>query len=135
MNALLSFLRREYPNSRIKVVVGSPGDKGVSRRAGFSRVLTELADSAILTTDDPGFEDPAAICKQIDEGIDHTKVDVKTVLDRQEAIREMIKSSHGDDIVVLAAKGNDAYQKTKGEDVPYPSAPVVAKKILKDIEG
>jgi len=135
MNALLSFLRREYPDSRIKVVVGSPGDKGVSRRAGFAKVLTELADAAILTTDDPGFEDPADICRQIDSGIDHTKVDVKIELDRPTAIREMIESSHGDDIVVLAAKGNDAYQKTKGVDVPYPSDPVVAKKILKDIEG
>ena len=135
MNALLSFIRREYPNSKIKVVVGSPGDKGVSRRAGFARVLTELADSAILTTDDPGFEDPAKICKEIDDQIDHEKVQVKTVLDREKAIREMIESSSDDDIVVLAAKGNDAYQKTKGVDVPYPSDPVVAKKILKDIEG
>ena len=135
MNALLSFIKREYPNSKIKVVVGSPGDKGVSRRAGFARVLTELADSAILTTDDPGFEDPAAICKEIDEKIDHERVQVKTVLDREKAIREMIESSSNDDIIVLAAKGNDAYQKTKGVDVPYPSDPVVAKKILKDIEG
>lgn len=135
MNALLSFLKREYPESKVKVVVGSPGDKGVSRRDGFARVLTELADSAILTTDDPGFEDPADICKQIDDKIDHEKVQVKIVLDREEAIREIITSSKGDDIVVLAAKGNDAYQKTKGVDVPYPSDPVVAKKILKDIEG
>ncbi|MQS97826.1 UDP-N-acetylmuramoyl-L-alanyl-D-glutamate--2,6-diaminopimelate ligase [Companilactobacillus halodurans] len=134
MNALLSFLKREYPKSKIKVVVGSPGDKGVSRRAGFSRILNELADSAILTTDDPGFEDPADICKQIDEKIDHEKVQVKTILDREKAIREMITSSKGDDIIVLAAKGNDAYQKTKGVDVPYASDPVVARKILKDIE-
>ncbi|WP_057881029.1 UDP-N-acetylmuramoyl-L-alanyl-D-glutamate--2,6-diaminopimelate ligase [Companilactobacillus kimchiensis] len=135
MNALLSFLKREYPESKVKVVVGSPGDKGVSRRDGFAQVLTELADSAILTTDDPGFEDPAAICKQIDDKIDHTRVEVKTVLDREKAIREMISSSNNDDIVVLAAKGNDAYQKTKGVDVPYASDPVVARKILKDIEG
>jgi len=135
MNALFSFMKREYPASKVKVVVGSPGDKGVSRREGFAKVLTELADCAILTTDDPGFEDPADICKQIDDQIDHTKVQVKTVLDREKAIREIIESSNNDDIVVLAAKGNDAYQKTKGVDVPYESDPVVAKKILKDIEG
>lgn len=135
MNALLGFLKREYPQSKIKVVVGSPGDKGVSRREGFAKVLTELADYAILTTDDPGFENPADICKQIDDKIDHQKVQIKTILDRKEAIRNMIESSTNGDIIVLAAKGNDAYQKTKGVDVPYPSDPVVAKKILKDIEG
>ena len=47
----------------------------------------------------------------------------------------MIDSSNDGDIIVLAGKGNDPYQKTKGVDVPYPSDPVVAKKILKDIEG
>ena len=47
----------------------------------------------------------------------------------------MIEHSSGDDIVVLAAKGNDPYQKIKGVDVPYASDPVVAKKILNDIEG
>lgn len=135
MKALLGFLRTEYPKSKIKVVVGSPGNKGVSRREGFAKVLTELADSAILTTDDPGFEDPADICKQIDEGIDHSKVEVLTIIDRQKAIRKMIETSGGDDIVVLAAKGDDAYQKTNGVDVPYPSDPVVARKILEDIEG
>jgi len=135
MKALLGFLRTEYPKSKLKVVVGSPGNKGVSRRAGFGKVLTELADSAILTTDDPGFEDPADICKQIDENIDHSKVEVKTIIDRQSAIREMIETSSNGDIVVLAAKGEDHYQKTNGVDVPYPSDPTVAKGILKDIEG
>ncbi|MFD1471721.1 UDP-N-acetylmuramoyl-L-alanyl-D-glutamate--2,6-diaminopimelate ligase [Companilactobacillus mishanensis] len=135
MKALLSFLRNEYPKSQIKVVVGSPGDKGISRRAGFSKVLTELADSAILTTDDPGFEDPADICKEIDGKIDHSKVSTKIILDRAEAIKEMIDTSSDDDIVVLAAKGDDAYQKTRGKDVPYPTDTVVAKNILKDIEG
>lgn len=135
MKALLSFLRREYPESKIKVVVGSPGDKGISRRGGFSKVLTELADSAILTTDDPGFEDPADICHQIDENIDHDKVDTKIIIDRQEAIKTMIQESHNGDIIVLAAKGDDPYQKTKGVDVPYPTDSVVAKTVLKDIEG
>lgn len=135
MKALLGFLREEYPKSKLKVVVGSPGNKGVSRREGFAKALTESADVAILTTDDPAFEDPADICRQIDEKIDHSKVDVTTIIDRPSAIREMIEHSSGDDIVVLAAKGDDPYQKIKGVDVPYPTDTVIAKGILKDIEG
>ncbi|KRL65281.1 UDP-N-acetylmuramoyl-L-alanyl-D-glutamate--2,6-diaminopimelate ligase [Companilactobacillus versmoldensis] len=135
MKALLGFLKSEYPQSKLKVVVGSPGDKGISRRAGFSKVLTELADEAILTTDDPGFEEPADICREIDKKIDHTKVKTKIVLDRKKAIREMISESENGDIIILAAKGDDAYQKTRGVNVPYPTDPVVAKAFLKDIEG
>lgn len=135
MKALLGFLKTEYPKATLKVVVGSPGDKGISRRAGFARVLTELADYAILTTDDPGFEDPADICHEIDSQIDHSQVTTKIVLDREDAIREMISNSVNGDIIVLAAKGDDPYQKTRGVDVPYPTDPVVAKTVLRDIEG
>ena len=65
MKVLLSFLKREYNNPRLIVVVGSTGDKGESRRAGFAKALTEYATDAFLTTDDPGFEDPGDIARQL----------------------------------------------------------------------
>ena len=62
MMALMKFMRREFANPRVIVVVGAPGDKGISRRAGFSESLTAEADKAFLTTDDPGFENAEEIC-------------------------------------------------------------------------
>ncbi|WP_412988311.1 UDP-N-acetylmuramoyl-L-alanyl-D-glutamate--2,6-diaminopimelate ligase [Pediococcus siamensis] len=133
MNALLSFLRSQYPSGRMIVVVGSPGDKGISRRKGFGEALSAHADIAILTADDPGFEDPNDIIAEIDQYIDHQKVQVEKIVDRYAAIKEAITISHPEDVVVLAAKGEDPYQKVKGVDTPWPTDTKVAKEVLKGL--
>ncbi|ANK58867.1 UDP-N-acetylmuramoyl-L-alanyl-D-glutamate--2,6-diaminopimelate ligase [Loigolactobacillus backii] len=134
MKALLSFLESQQKTDKVIVVVGSPGNKGVSRRAGFAKVLSEYADVAFLTTDDPSFEDPLKIAKQIDENIDHKKVNVTIEIDRPKAIRKAIELSTENDIVVLAGKGDDAYQKVRGVDTPYPTDMVVAKEIVRGLK-
>ncbi|MCD2255484.1 UDP-N-acetylmuramoyl-L-alanyl-D-glutamate--2,6-diaminopimelate ligase [Lactobacillus sp. CC-MHH1034] len=133
MKALLSFLKKEYNDPKLIVVVGSPGDKGVSRRPGFAKVLTEYAQQAFLTTDDPGFENPQSIVAQIDQTIDHNKVNVKIILDRKAAIKAAITMSQPGDIVVLAGKGADPYQKVRGVDTPYPTDLVVAKQVVAEL--
>ncbi|UQS82041.1 UDP-N-acetylmuramoyl-L-alanyl-D-glutamate--2,6-diaminopimelate ligase [Bombilactobacillus folatiphilus] len=135
MSVLLGFLKKKYPHSKIIVVVGSTGDKGVSRRAGFAKALNENADVTYLTTDDPGFEDPKQICQEIDAKIDHNRVLVKTILDRQEAIKIAILHSRAQDIVVLAGKGEDGYQKIKGRDIAYPNDLKVAQQVIAEIEA
>ncbi|MDR0846657.1 MAG: UDP-N-acetylmuramyl-tripeptide synthetase [Lactobacillales bacterium] len=111
------------------VVLGSTGNKGENRRADFAKVLSQLADIAILTTDDPGFEDPMAIAEQIASGINDS-VDVEIVIDREEAIRHAIENAKPHDIVVLAGKGRDKFQKINGEDVPYDGDYEIAEKVL-----
>ncbi|HAT54676.1 MAG TPA: UDP-N-acetylmuramoyl-L-alanyl-D-glutamate--2,6-diaminopimelate ligase [Lactobacillus sp.] len=135
VKALLSFLRKQYTDSRIIVVVGSTGDKGISRREGFGKALNEEADVAYLTADDPGFEDPADIAKQIDAYIDHKRVDVHVQIDRPTAIHDAIVDSRAEDVVVLAAKGEDPYQKIRGVNTPYPTDMVVAKRVISEIEA
>lgn len=133
MEALLSFLKREFSNPKVTVVVGAPGDKGVSRRAGFSQSLNEYADIALLTTDDPGYEDPMDIAREIDAGIDHEKVAVTIELDRRKAIETAIKNSKPGEIVVLAGKGEDKMQKVRGVDTDYPSDLVIAKQVIAEL--
>ena len=40
--------------------------------------------------------------------------------------------SHND-MVVIAGKGADAYQKVKGQDLPYPNDLVVAKQVIEKL--
>lgn len=134
MLALMSFMRKEFNNPRIIVVVGAPGDKGISRRPGFSESLTELANKAYLTTDDPGFEDPKDICEEIDAGIDHSKCETVIELDREKAIKEAISEADKNCVVLLCGKGADPFQKVRGVDTPYPTDIVVAKNVIKELE-
>ena len=130
----LSFMQREFNNPKIIVVVGAPGDKGVSRRPGFSESLTAYANKAFLTTDDPGFEDPMDIAQEIDAGIDHEKVDVTIELDREKAVHDAIAMSNKDDIVLICGKGADPFQKIRGVDTPYPTDIKVAESVINELE-
>lgn len=131
VHALLSFLRRENHTGRMIVVLGSTGDKGVNRRSGFGKALSEHANVAVLTTDDPGFESPLKIAKEIDAHIDHQKVEVHFEMNRPKAIKEAISMGKPHDMIIVAGKGRDPYQKIKGVNTPYPTDTVVVKKILK----
>ncbi|APT15264.1 UDP-N-acetylmuramoyl-L-alanyl-D-glutamate--2,6-diaminopimelate ligase [Lactobacillus jensenii] len=134
MMALMGFMKKEFSNPKIIVVVGAPGDKGVSRRPGFSQSLSVFADKAFLTTDDPGFEDPMDIAEEINAGIDHAKVDVTIELDREKAIREAISMAGKNDVVLICGKGADPFQKVRGINTPYPSDIVVARNVIKELE-
>ncbi|WP_461224847.1 UDP-N-acetylmuramoyl-L-alanyl-D-glutamate--2,6-diaminopimelate ligase [Lacticaseibacillus suihuaensis] len=123
--ALFHFINKEYPKAPINLVLGAPGDKGVSRRADFAQVINESVATVYLTTDDPGFEDPAAIVDQIDAGIDHDRVTVHKVLDRRTAIEEALAANPDGAVLVVGGKGADTYQKVRGVDTPWPSDVVV----------
>lgn len=119
MRALLKFAQSQSPEGRVIVVVGSPGNKGVSRRADFGRVVSELADVVYLTADDPQFENPLDIAHQIAEHIDNQLLVVHFEMDRIKAIHKAISNAGQHDIVIVAGKGEDPYQKINGKDVPY----------------
>lgn len=135
MDALLHFLHAQFPDHRITAVLGSTGDKGEDRREGFAKALNAYAHQAVLTTDDPGHEDPQAIATEIDERIDHAKVTTTWIADRATAIRHAITTATDGDLIVLAGKGEDAYQKINGVNTPYASDPVIAKQVITDLEG
>ncbi|KRM91863.1 UDP-N-acetylmuramyl-tripeptide synthetase [Fructilactobacillus florum DSM 22689 = JCM 16035] len=128
--AVLRFLKDHHPAGKVIVVLGSPGNKGIDRRAGFGQALSEEADEVYLTTDDPAFEDPEQIAHEIDHHIDHQRVQVHFEMDRIQAIQTAIEQAGPDDLVAVLGKGQDPYQKIKGVDTPYPTDSSVVKKQL-----
>ncbi|EOL45201.1 UDP-N-acetylmuramoyl-L-alanyl-D-glutamate--L-lysine ligase [Enterococcus caccae] len=126
---LLTFVKEEHPNGRLLVVIGSTGNKAISRRKDFGTVLSELADIAILTTDDPADENPITICEEIQSHIT-ADIPVKIIADRSEAIEAALAMSQAEDAVVLAGKGADLYQKVGGEDTPYEGDFYIAERLI-----
>lgn len=135
MHALLGFLKTNNADGKVIVVVGSPGNKGEDRREGFGKALSENADVAFLTTDDPAFEDPKDIINEIDSYVDHDKVEVHKELDRRLAIKKAIYAGDNNAMIVVAGKGRDPYQKINGVDTPYETDSVVVQNVLKGIEN
>ncbi len=133
LKSVLSFLNAEFNNPRLLVVIGATGDRNVSRRGDFARVLNDYADDAFLTTDNPGFESPESIVSDIEENIDSKRVHVHVELDRQKAIADAIAASAPEDIVIIAGKGAENHQRIRGVNTPWMTDAVAVQKAIKDL--
>jgi UDP-N-acetylmuramoyl-L-alanyl-D-glutamate--2,6-diaminopimelate ligase len=81
----------------------------------MGRIAAELADRAILTTDNPRSEDPEAIAAEVLAGAPGLEVE----LDRAAAIRAAIASAEPGDVVLIAGKGHEQGQEVAGVVHPF----------------
>jgi UDP-N-acetylmuramoyl-L-alanyl-D-glutamate--2,6-diaminopimelate ligase len=99
------------------VVFGSGGDRDVVKRPLMGEVATRLADTVILTSDNPRSEDPQAIIDDIRAGVPaDPAATVAVEPDRRRAIERAVSEARPGDVVVIAGKGHETTQ-TLGDTV------------------
>lgn len=134
LEALLGVVRARHSGS-VVVVIGATGTKGQSRRRDIGAVLGALAGAAVLTADDPAFEDPAAIAGEIRAAMARD-VETHILVDRVRAIRLAFDlARRPEDAVVIAGKGADCFQIVGNEKIPYEGDYAAAEKIIKEEEA
>jgi UDP-N-acetylmuramoyl-L-alanyl-D-glutamate--2,6-diaminopimelate ligase len=110
-DALANVLRaaRDASRGSVTVVFGCGGDRDRGKRPEMGRIAFDLAERAIVTSDNPRGEDPQAIIDEILAGFPSLK---RTIVepDRRSAIRIAIGKALPGDIVVIAGKGHENYQ-------------------------
>jgi UDP-N-acetylmuramyl-tripeptide synthetase len=107
-------------------VFGCGGDRDPGKRPVMGRVAAQLADRVVVTTDNPRFEDPAAIAGAVAKGIVETGQRRWLLeLDRAAAIAAAVRAAKPGDVVVVAGKGHETYQEVAGERRPFSDARVV----------
>jgi murE/murF fusion protein len=98
---------RPLTRRRLICVFGCGGDRDPTKRPKMGAAVTELADLAVVTSDNPRTEDPRKIIDQILPAVPKPFfVDV----DRRAAIRAAITEATPGDVVVIAGKGHEDYQ-------------------------
>ncbi len=97
---------------RIITVFGCGGNRDRGKRPIMGEIATRLSDFVIITSDNPRFEDPIEIIKDIQNGITHRNYIVEP--DRKEAIKKAIEMAEKGDIILIAGKGHEDYQEIKG---------------------
>ncbi len=112
------------------ILTGSTGGKALSRRADIAKALSEIADEAILTSDDPNFEDPAAIAKEIISHIDNDALSITVETQREKAIAIALSHATTEDIVAICGKGTEKEMKINGLGEPYPGDYEVVQQLL-----
>jgi UDP-N-acetylmuramoyl-L-alanyl-D-glutamate--2,6-diaminopimelate ligase len=107
---------REITAGRLICVFGCGGDRDRGKRPLMGEVAGRLADSAIVTSDNPRSEDPQAIIDEILGGISG-EVDVEP--DRGAAIELALERAEEGDVVVVAGKGHEQGQEFADRIVPF----------------
>lgn len=110
---------KEYPHGRIICVYGSVGDRAQLRRQEMGLVCGKKADLSVITTDDPNFEDPESIAKEIASYVEKEGGEYKIIVDREKAVHYALSVAEKGDIVLILGKGHETIQKIKGEKVHY----------------
>ncbi len=106
------------------VVFGCGGDRDRSKRPLMGRAASNGADLAIVTSDNPRSEDPAAIIAEIKRGM-RGGADVVEEVDRRAAIEHAVREAGPGDVVVVAGKGHEQGQTFADETVPFDDVTVV----------
>ncbi len=102
-------------NERLITVFGCGGDRDHAKRPEMGNIATKKSTLAIITSDNPRTEDPAAIIKEIEAGVEPQNFSKYTSIpDRKEAIKMAIKFAEPKDIVLVAGKGHETYQEING---------------------
>lgn len=97
------------PAQKLYVLAGCGGDRDRTKRPVMGRIAAAGGDLAILTSDNPRTEDPAAIIEEMRGGIDPGAKYI-AVQDRREAIRTAAIIASSGDIILVAGKGHETYQ-------------------------
>ncbi len=115
-------------NSRVITVTGAGGDRDKTKRPIMAQVSARLSDQLILTSDNPRTEDPAAILKDMEAGLDAEGLrKTLTIQDREQAIKTAIRLAGPNDVILVAGKGHEKYQDIQGVKYPFDDKQMLSK--------
>jgi UDP-N-acetylmuramoyl-L-alanyl-D-glutamate--2,6-diaminopimelate ligase len=129
VSSLLAALR-EVTRGRLIAVLGCGGDRDRGKRALMGAALAAGADLAVLTSDNPRTEDPAAIVNMMIDGVRRlpapSRGELVVELDRATAIEAATALARQGDTVVVAGKGHEQGQQIGSQTLPFDDRRVLA---------
>ncbi len=127
---LYESVKLDYPNRRVTVLFGCPGGKAHLRRRDIGMLSGEYADYIYITAEDPQYEEVLNICEDIANFVKPYNKPYEIIEDRETAVRKAIAEAKAGDVLLLTGKGEEFYQKVRGEYVYYASDFELAKECL-----
>ena len=105
LQAVNAIVKNEIP---VYTVFGCGGNRDKTKRPVMGKIASENSTLAYVTSDNPRFEEPGDIIKDILAGI--SKSNIEVIPDRRTAIEEAIKKAEAKSVIVIAGKGHEDYQ-------------------------
>ncbi len=126
---------RELTDGRVLCVFGAGGDRDAGKRPLMGQIGADLADVAVITSDNPRSEDPQAIVEQVLAGARRARrppgaAAVEVEVDRRAAIAHALELALPGDVVVIAGKGHEQGQELAGGvKIPFDDVTVAREEL------
>lgn len=121
-------------NEELITVVGCGGDRDKTKRPKMGHIATALSTKVIFTSDNPRSENPETILEEIEAGVEPQNFKkALTIADRKQAIKAACQMAQPNDIILIAGKGHETYQKIKGECFDFDDYKIV-QEFLKQLQ-
>ena len=114
-NVIQTIREIKCEGAKLITVVGCGGNRDKGKRPMMAQIAKRGSEQLILTSDNPRDEEPAAILKDMTDGL--TEEELRTTLvieDRAAAIQTACMLAQRDDVILVAGKGHEDYQIIKG---------------------
>tara|TARA_Y100000590_G_scaffold464053_1_gene632467 strand:- start:744 stop:1763 length:1020 start_codon:yes stop_codon:yes gene_type:complete len=123
----LQSIRNHY-DGKIWCVFGCGGDRDRGKRKMMGNIAERYADYVIVTSDNPRNENPEKIISDILEGISSK---VETIVSREEAINFAIMKANKNEIILIAGKGHESYQKIGEETLEFSDHKISKRSLIR----
>ena len=117
---------RGFCNGRLIAVFGCGGDRDPIKRPIMGKIGVDIADVAVITSDNPRTEVPNAIILDILGGVG-SATNYHVIENRRDAIHFAMDIAKKDDIIVLCGKGHETYQEIMGKKAHFDEREIIAE--------
>lgn len=118
---------KSHCKGRLICLFGCGGNRDQSKRAKMGKVASAISDFVILTSDNPRYEDPTDIIKDIESGIPKEFTSIVAIPNRERAIAYAMNALKAGDVLLVAGKGGEDYQERMGIKYAYKDEDVIIK--------
>jgi UDP-N-acetylmuramoyl-L-alanyl-D-glutamate--2,6-diaminopimelate ligase len=116
---------------RIIALAGCGGDRDKQKRPKMARVVVDMSDIPIFTSDNPRSEDPEIILQEMMAGIDkELQNKVLLISNRKQAIRTAVMLAEKGDMILIAGKGHEKYQEISGVKYPFDDMTILQDELM-----
>ena len=126
-------MARGITRGRVIGVLGCGGDRDRGKRPRMGRALEDGCDVAVITSDNPRSEDPAAVVADILSGLARPAEAVVEV-DRYAAITRALGMAEPGDMVLILGKGHETGQEFADRTIPFDDRSV-AGELLRELRA
>ena len=116
---------REHCTGKLVCLFGCGGNRDAGKRPLMGETAAKYCDFAVITSDNPRYEDPCDILAKIEAGYKRYSKRYVSVEEREKGTEYALNLLTVGDILLIAGKGGETYQEIMGIKYSYNDKAVI----------